>query len=817
MSESSPLLDTDGNRITNLQVQNAMRINIAAGCLGMLWFAMSLNMPLTMFMEAIGASGFLIGLLTAVRQCVMTVQIPSAFISEHLGSRKRFWARMALAHRALWLVIAVLAFNWKPGAWWIPVAVIGTVGLSDLLGNASAAPWFSWMADLIPAKNGGRFWGRRQSIVTAASLVGMGIAGFSLDQFRIPGTSKTSPFGFALVFGIAAICGISDIIVHLWVKEPCPAPEKTEEGLLRRLLAPMRNHDFRQLTLAMGVWSFGCSMLGPFSIIYLKRYFPVTYSNIAAMTIAASLGSVTTSFIFGSLTDRLGARVLCAILMILAPLTSMPWFFVDSSFVSFNLPWGGIWSVPQVVCVLAFSFFLGGSIFSGVAPCQLRLAAILSKASGRTMAMAVHWSLIGLIAALGSMAGGWLMDFVNARPPLCTLANGTAFSFLHAIIIAFSLITWCIAVPLVLSIRTSVDHVALGEAVSRMFLINPLNAVRNFYNLQIISAGSTARERAQATRSLGLHKSELAVPELIDQLEDPAMDVQEEAIEALGKIGSEEAVGALLKMLDDPACDNLPQICRALRQCGDSTCVEPLLRQLQSSDREILSECTRTLGRIGDRRAIPHLLNLITQSRDSKVLASSSEALAAMGELSAAYQIIPQMRPVSNRMLKRALTIAAGDLLGKRGSIYQLLLADSESSGTGASQVIRDLSRSVRKQFPLAKRQIETLELLEIAYHNEQTARCAELLLHLGLHLVQFIHRLPITLDPNEATNRLLERDRRAAIGVWYLKILNEPWDGEAGDDLRDLTDILLGLHIVFGFTVPVTDSVVSATPNSVG
>lgn len=809
MPEKTHLFDITGRRITSVQIQQAMRVNICAGCFGMLWFVMSLNMPLTMFMEAVGASGFLIGLLTAVRQCAMAVQIPSAFISEHLGSRKWFWARLALMNRALWFAIAGLAYCWgKPGFSWIPAGVVIVVGISDLLGNMGAASWNSWMADLIPAKNAGSFWGRRQSIVTAASLIGMGVAGFALDLFRTPGTYKTSPLGFALVFAIAAAFGMADVIVHLWVKEPRPAPAQTEAGLLQRLLAPLRNHDFRNLTLAMGVWGFAGSMLGPFSIVYLKRYFPVTYSNVAAVTIAGSLGSVATSFIFGALIDRLGARVLCAILMILAPLTAVPWFFVDSSFVTFHLPLIGNWSVPQVIVVIAISSFMGGSVFSGLGPCQFRLLALLSNSSGRTMSMAVHWSVYGLIAAFGSLAGGRFMDFFEAHHFLYTLPNGTFFSFLHAIIIAFALIAWGVAIPLVLSIRTSVDRVAFGEAVSRMFFINPFNAVRNFYTLQIFSATSTARERAQAARSLGVHKSGMAVPDLIVQLDDPVMEVQEEAVEALGIIGTEDAIDALLRKLDDPACDLIPQICRVLRDCGDARCVAPLLRQLQSADREILSECARTLGRIGDRRAIPHLLNLITHSHDSKVLTASSEALAALGELSAAYQIIPQMRAVPNRTLKRALAIAAGDLLGTREVFYQLLIADTEEMGAGASRVIRDLTRVVKKQFPLATQQIETLELVETAYHDGQPARCAELLLHLGLHLVQFMHRLPITLDPNEAMNRLLECDRRAAIGVWYLKILSEPWRTGKEADSRDHIDILLGLHIVLSFTDPTSDIV---------
>ena len=808
MPESPALLDVHGRRITSLEIQRAMRINIAAGCLGMLWFSMTAAMPLTMFMESIGASGVLIGLLMTGRQLAMMAQVPSAFVAENLGSRKRFWATTVIVHRMIWFLVAAIAFCWQPGVWWFPSAVISLVCLSDFLGNAGTASWMSWMADLIPAKNGGQFWGRRQSIVTAASLIGTCTAGYVLDQFRVLGPdhkSHTSPFGFGLVFAFGATCGVLDILVHLQVKEPKPAPTQAK-ARLQRLLAPLRNRDFRHLTLAMGAWAYGCAMLGPFSVVYLKRWFPVTYSHIAALAIAGALGSVVTSSIFGALTDRLGARVLCAILMILAPFTAMSWFFVNTTFITFHLPWGGDWSVPQVVVNQAIATFLGGSIFSGIGPCQLRLSALLSDSSGRTMSMAVHWSLVGLIAALGSLSGGWLLDRFTAHPLFAAFPNGTSFSGLHVIIVVFALVTWVCAVPLVLSIRTPVDNVPFSEAITRMFFVNPLNAVRNFYNIQIISAGVSIRERAQAARSLGVHKSGMAVPDLIEQLNDPAIAVQEEAVEALGSINTPEAIEALIKKLDDPACDLIPQICRALRDCGNAECVDALVRHLRANDREIQSESARTLGQIGDRRAIPHLLNLITHTRDRKVLAASSEALAALGELSAAYQIIPQIRSVSSRSLKRALALAVGDLLGEREAFYPLLIADTKTTGSGASQAVRDLAAVVKKRFPQAVRQLETLEMLESAYHEGEVSRCGEMLLHLGLHLVQFMHRLPLTLDPNEAMNRLLERDRRAAIGVWYLKVLNEPWpvQEQPGTDSRDVSDILLGLHIVLSFTTPV-------------
>jgi MFS family permease len=791
MSPPTHLIDTHDRRISNQDLRKAMRINIAAGSLGVLWFSLTFGMPLTMFMNAIGASGVLIGMITTVRLLVMTVQIPAAVISENLGSRKKFWGPLALVHRSIWLVVAAMAFYWVPGQQWLPVAVIAVVGFSEFLGNAGAAPWFSWMADLIPAKSSGRFWGIRQSFTTMASLAGMALAGWILDLCRHPGSGTVDTKGFAVVFGLAAAAGMSDIIVHRWVKEPRPAPTERRHSYAKRIFAPLRNRNFLLLTLALGAWNFGCAMITPFGVVYLKRDFHSTYSELASLAIAGSLGAIFTSYIFGHLIDRFGARLCAALLFLASPLTGLAWFFINVSSIRI-----GSLLIPQAIALLCAASLVAGSLFSAVALCQMRLAALLSNPHGRTMSMAMHWSLIGLLAAPGSFVGGAIMDWFTAHPVLFLLPGKINFSFYHALLLAFLVTTWCIALPLLLSIRMPVPEVAFGAVVSRLFLTNPLNVVRDIYHLQIMDANTSSQRRALAARQLGAHRSAIAVPDLIAKLNDPSMDVVEEAIEALGSIATPEAVDALLAKLGEPACDYAPQICHALRLAADPRSVDALSNVLSSTDRETLCEGARALGAIGDRRAIPHLLNLIKNTRDNKVIATSSEALAALGELSAAYQMIPQMRVQPNRMLKQAMAVAVGDLLAEGKGFYRVLIAEMETPTAGAGVVLRDLSSALRRNFPRAGRQHETVDLLETAYAEGRVADCAEMLLHLGLHVIQFIHRLPVTLDPNDAMRNLLELDRRAGICVWYLKILNERWEVD-GKESRELTDVLLGLHIL--------------------
>jgi MFS family permease len=565
---------------------------------------------------------------------------------------------------------------------------------------------------------------------------------------------------------------------------------------LSRLLAPLRNCQFRRLTLAIGIWNFGFAMVATFGIVYLKKDFALSYSELAALTVAGAVGSVLSSYFFGKIIDRLGARISAALLFLTAPLSMLGYFFISPEKINF-----GVWQVTNVTFVIFVTSILGGALFSGIGLCQLRLLGMLSSAEGRTMWMAVHACFVGLLAALGPIVGGMIMDGFAGQTLGWTLPGGVPFSFYHAQIVVFFLVAWAVALPLLLAVKTPVAEIPFNTAVSEVLLTNPLQVLRNFYNISVMSTGSTKSQRVGAAKKLGGTRSRLAVPDLVEKMEDPSLDLQEEAIQALGAIGTPEVVDQLIAKLEDPNSLVAPQICRALRKAGDPRAVQVLIRQLTSSDRETVIESVRALGAIGDRRAIPGLLDLIRDTRDRKLLAVSGEALAALGELSAAYQIIPQMRETESRPLKRALALALGDLLGEKEHFYKLLILDNEAYGAGASKSLNRLSRYVRKHFPKATRQLETLEALEVAYSSGEIPKCSGMLLHLGLHLIQFIHRLHLTLDPNEAMHNLMECDRQAAIAIWYLKILDEEWS-LSGRDSRDSTDVLLGFYILCSVVV---------------
>lgn len=794
----------DGSRITQADLRFGMRVNIVAGAMGTMWSALAQGTALTMLMECLKASGPAIGLLTTAQYMSMPMQIPAALFAERLPTRKTTWGIVAFIHRFIWFIPAILPFfllGHRGAMAWV---ILGVVALSALLTQICVPMWYCWMADLIPGSMRGRFWGVRQGFCMGAYLVAMAATGYLLDAYPDPRSPNGTFLGFSIVFGLAAFVGCADIIVHLWVPEPRPRPCPPRRSILDRIVEPMRNADFRWLTFAFGVWNFAIGLVGSFGIIYLAREydradFLVNYRGLAAISISASVGMIAASFLWSRIMDRIGARSLAAILMVLAPASGAVWFFMRRASVSLSLPFVGSFSLPQPILLLILVNPVAGGLYSGVSLCQINLCTALAPKDGRTMAMAVHWTLIGLMAGLGPLVGGFVLDEIGLHPIEWTLPTGTHFAFIHVLAVGLMLIAWFVAVPLLLRIQARA-----GDLPVVVFASNPLRAVSIIQNMIIMDTATTARERARAVRELGRQKSAFAVADLIKKLDDPSAEVREEAALALGRIGSREAIDALVAKLEDPNSDLGPQIARALRESKDPRSVDALLRKLGDPDREMLSESARTLGEIGDHRAANSLLELLERSRDDKVISASTRALARLGELAAIYEILPRMKSTRNPILKQSLAVAVGDLLGEPDGFYKVLIREQQSRGSEVSIRLEQLQAAIREATrerltdqcePL----IAKIRELEAAYEDGNVQRAADLLFDLAIGLAALSYGVEFGGDAIAFIGELVWRDERFGIGVWYLDLLRQHWE-QANLGTRDNLDILLGIYFLTGW-----------------
>lgn len=430
-----------------------MRKNVLAGMLGTVWLVAVYGLPTPLLMQAIHATGFQLGLMGAVRQAAMFTQLPSAFLVERLHRRKPYWAAIAITHRGLWFVPAFLPLLWPTGgAHWAVILIIA-LGLSDCLGNASNAPWLSWMADLLPANRAGRFWGRRQRFLSGVVFIAALSFGWILDKAS---HTEGSLLGFTIVFAIAGTFGISDIVVHLGVAEPPAQRSAPGQSFGKRLLTPLRQRNFRRMTLAMGAWMAALALPGYyygtpgfFNVVYLHESFDATYSEASWLVLASAVGAVMWSHSIGHRIDLYGARAVAMFLAALGPLFTLAWFFASPGRIA--IPFIGL--VPQPVVLMSVASLIIGGFYAGMQLCQYRLTQELTPNTGRTVAMAVHWSTAGVIGSMGALLGGWVKDHMPAAWSTWTVPGGAPFSYFHVIILLQLLLAWGVALPLLASLR----------------------------------------------------------------------------------------------------------------------------------------------------------------------------------------------------------------------------------------------------------------------------------------------------------------------------------------------------------------------------
>lgn len=461
------------------EMHASLRLTIAAGMFGTMWLSVVEGMPLVMLMEALGASNLMIGLLTTIHLLTLAGQIPGAYLAERQAFRKGVWARFVFTARLLWVFPPLLAW-FQPGgrgvtAW----LILLVVAVSGTLNKGSAAPWWSWMADLIPTRLRSRYWGRRQAAVMTTHLLFVGVTGWILDHVQASDPDHLG--GFVLVLALACVFGVTDIVIHLFVREPRPAPAPTSETLMRRLLVPFAGKDFRRLTLGMGALAFSVGLAGPFAQVYLKTEFDVSYLELSYTILAASLGTVVAGLAWPYWMQRTGLRAFGVGMILLLPLMGGVWFFVSGA--TYEVPLIG--AVPQAVFWVTVNSFFAGAFFSGVSLAQFGLISALAPREGRTMAMAVHWTTVGFLGAAGPFVGGGIADLLRAHPLSWTLPSGHPIGFLQPLLVLHALGIWFVALPLLRSISVPDGEYPVRLWARKFLVLNPLRTAGWLRNLTI--------------------------------------------------------------------------------------------------------------------------------------------------------------------------------------------------------------------------------------------------------------------------------------------------------------------------------------------
>jgi len=138
---------------------------------------------------------------------------------------------------------------------------------------------------------------------------------------------------------------------------------------------------------------------------------------------------------------------------------------------------------------------------------------------------------------------------------------------------------------------------------------------------------------------LGLTKSEKAIPELVNVLNDKDSSIRRRAADALGKIGSDAAIEELVKALNDEDYYVRGRAAGALGEIGSDAAIEELVKALNNKYYDVRSSAADALGEIGSDAAIEELVKALNDE-DSSVRGRAADALGKIGSDAAIEELV---------------------------------------------------------------------------------------------------------------------------------------------------------------------------------
>ena len=341
----------------------------------------------------LGAGDMEFGLLVAIPQIAALLQIPFSLLVNRTHKRKIYMLTIGLISRLLWMFFGFVPLLSRVPESQLPlIALITLLGISSCLGAVINVCWFPWFSDLAPLRIRGRWLSLRDTLTATGSLLFGLLVAWLLDV--LPVSSK-----YIVIFLVGGGLGVLDMICfafapEVWTAKPKRAP------MHKTILEALRNKPFMRLVVMWTAWNFTANLSGSFLTPYAMNSMGLNFMQITVFgTVAASVATVIAVPRWGRALDQFGSRNVMLIGCIGASLT--PAFYLLST------P-GNIW--PTLLHNVIGALFWSAS---NLAANSMQLSA--SPDESRPTYIALFSCITALAGiALGTMCGGWFLEWCNA-------------------------------------------------------------------------------------------------------------------------------------------------------------------------------------------------------------------------------------------------------------------------------------------------------------------------------------------------------------------------------------------------------------------
>lgn len=262
---------------------------------------------LVAFALALGANPMQIGLLAAIPFAAQASQLPATLLIERIRQRRKIGVLVITAARVLILLLAVLAVLPDPGVGLM--LLIGAQVVISVLHSVGACAVNSWLHQLIPRDDLGRFFSRRLLWGTTVACAGTLAAGAIIDH--LPLANPLHPY--AVAFVIAGFAGFVSSRYLAQAPEPTMAPAEQMRSLRSLLLTPFKDGGFRKLLIFLAAWNIASNLAAPFFAVYLIRQQGYPLTTVTGLWVTSQVANALTIYLWGRLSDRLSNKAILAV------------------------------------------------------------------------------------------------------------------------------------------------------------------------------------------------------------------------------------------------------------------------------------------------------------------------------------------------------------------------------------------------------------------------------------------------------------------------------------------------------------------------
>lgn len=301
---------------------------------GAVWFVAIAGAPFTKFASALGATPWHFGLLAAMPHIATLVSLPASLWIDSSGKRKSIFMVALLTQRFNWFAIGIIPplfffSDSQNGATIGLYTFLVMMAISHICQAIGGPAWVSWMADLVPDKVRGAYFGRRRQLGFFTQIPCAYLAGFLLDWLVPSGDTGSTLRWCGIIFLVSTAFGVVDIVLFHWVPD-VPPRRAGSTSMWVTLVRPLKDRNFLWFCAYIATLWFAVVPMGQFATLYLIEELDFKSRDVQLMLLVAPmLGQFFVTPIWGRMADRIGRKPMLALSSLLLVPVGFGWAMMN--------------------------------------------------------------------------------------------------------------------------------------------------------------------------------------------------------------------------------------------------------------------------------------------------------------------------------------------------------------------------------------------------------------------------------------------------------------------------------------------------------